>query len=237
MAADAAGAFPPALPATMIMTAFTVVFQSFKDVKADYDRVCGFYIQMGSFFDQLSMVENKSPKLEPFERCIRKVFSAMLTIAGIAADTKAKGRFKKWAKNLVDGGGDPKLIGAYGAMDDAIVKLHQAVGLATLSVLMDVEETTTRIDGKADVLIAEQREIKSVTFEMHDNIGALRDGQGAIREGQEDIALKINGLQRSMSSGFEGFARMEAESQRLAADMRRMMVRARCPRWTTSIRD
>ena len=218
MAADAAGAFPPALPATMLMTAFTVVFQTFKDVKADYDRVCGFYTQMGSFFDQISMVENKSPKLGPFERCIRKVFSAMLTIAGIAADYKSKGRFKKWAKNLVDGGGDPKLAGAYGTMDDAIVKLHQAVGLATLSVLMDVQEVTTRIDGKTDDILVSQQEIKSITVDTNRGISTLR-------EGQEETLLELGGLQRAMSSGFEGVARVEAQTQQLHADLKKMMVR------------
>ena len=220
MAADAAGAFPPALPATMLMTAFTVVFQTFKDVKADYDRVSGFYTQMGSFFDQISMVENKSPKLGPFERCIRKVFSAMLTIAGIAADYKSKGRFKKWAKNLVEGGGDPKLAGAYSTMDDAIVKLHQAVGLATLSVLVDVQEVTTRIEGKTDDILVSQQEIKSVTMDTHRGIGVLR-------EGQEETLLELGGLRRTMTSGFEGVARMEAQNQQFQADLKKMMVRAK----------
>ncbi|KAI9661209.1 MAG: hypothetical protein M1821_009536 [Bathelium mastoideum] len=216
MAADAAGAFPPALPATVLMTAFTVVFQTFKDIKADYDRVSGFYTQMGSFFDEISMVENKSPKLEPFERCIRKVFSAMLTIAGIAADYKAKGRFKKWAKNLVDGGGDPKLAGAYDTMDDAIVKLHQAVGLATLSVLVDVQEVTTRIEGKTDDILVSQQEIKSITVDMN-------RGMSTVREGQEEALLKLGGIQRTMTSGFEGFARVEAQNQQLRADLNKMM--------------
>ncbi|KAF2230805.1 hypothetical protein EV356DRAFT_519320 [Viridothelium virens] len=218
MAADAAGAFPPALPATALMTAFTVVFQTFKDVKADYDRVSGFYNQMGSFFDQISMVENKSPKLGPFERCIRKVFSAMLTIAGIAADYKSKGRFKKWAKNLVDGAGDPKLAGAYSTMDDAIVKLHQAVGLATLSVLVDVQEVTTRIEGKTDDILISQQEIKSITVDTHSDISTLR-------EGQEESLLELGGLRRAMTSGFEGVARMEAQTQQLRADLKEMMNR------------
>ncbi|CAK4017686.1 glyoxalase bleomycin resistance dioxygenase [Lecanosticta acicola] len=213
MAADAAGAFPPALPATLLMTAFTVVFQTFKDVKADYDRVCGFYTQMGSFFDQISMVENKSPKLEPFERCIRKVFSAMLTIAGIAADYKSKGRFKKWAKNLVDGGGDPKLASAYGTMDDSIVKLHQAVGLATLSVLVDVQEVTTRIEGKTDQVLVSQQEIKAISVDTHRDVSSLR-------EGQEETLEEIGGLRRVMSTGFED---VTAQNQQLHADLKKMM--------------
>lgn len=204
MAADAAAVFPPALPGAILMTAFTVVFQTFKDVKADYDRVVTFYTEMGSFFDRISMLESKSPKLEPFDRCIRKVFSAMLTISGIAADYKSKGRFKKWAKNLIDGGGDPKLAGAYGAMEDAIAKLGQAVGIATLRTAIEVKEITTRIDGKTDDLLRSQEEIKHVTAET-------RDGVSAVREGVEGIDIKMGGLQRTMTIGFEGVARVEAQ--------------------------
>jgi hypothetical protein len=88
MAADAAAVFPPAIPGTVLMTAFTYVFQTFRDVSADYDRVLGFYNAMGGFLDKISMLEKRSPKLGPFERCVRRVFSSMLTLCGIAAHYK-----------------------------------------------------------------------------------------------------------------------------------------------------
>jgi hypothetical protein len=88
MAADAAAVFPPAIPGAVLMAAFTYVFQTFRDVSADYDRVLGFYNAMGGFLDKISMLEQRSPKLEPFERCVRTVFASMLTLCGIAAHCK-----------------------------------------------------------------------------------------------------------------------------------------------------
>ena len=49
--AYAAGAFPPAMPLAPIMTAFSCVLRSFKDVSADYDRVIGFFVDMHSFLN------------------------------------------------------------------------------------------------------------------------------------------------------------------------------------------
>src|SRR5262249_17020839 len=147
-AADAAAVFPPAIPGAALMTAMTFVFKTFRDVKADYDRVLGFFNEMSSFLDRISMLEEKSPKLGPFERCVRKGFASMLTLCGIAADYKGKGRFRKWLNNVKDGGGDPELAGAYAGMDDAISKLGEAVGVATLRTAIEIKETTTRLDAK-----------------------------------------------------------------------------------------
>jgi hypothetical protein len=88
MAADTASLFPPAIPGMVLMTAFTYVFKTFKDVSADYDRVLGFFNEMGRFLDTISMLEGHSPGLGPFERCVRSVFSSMLTICGIAVNYK-----------------------------------------------------------------------------------------------------------------------------------------------------
>ena len=67
-AANAAGAFPPAMPIAPLMTAFTYVFQTFKDISADFDRVMGFFDEMRSFLDRqvtrfrLSCIESDFPE-------------------------------------------------------------------------------------------------------------------------------------------------------------------------------
>lgn len=49
---DTAAVFPPAIPGAALMTAFTYVFQTFKDVKHDYDRVSGFFTEMEAFCER-----------------------------------------------------------------------------------------------------------------------------------------------------------------------------------------
>jgi hypothetical protein len=193
MAADTAAVFPPAIPGAALMTAFTFVFKTFKDVKADYDRVAGFFNEMGSFLDRISMLETKSPQLEPFQRCVRKVFTGMLGLCGIAADYKGKGRFRKWVKTALDGSSDPQLTGAYGAMEDAISKLGEAVGIATLRTTIEIKETTAIIDGKTDAILTNVSEIK---------LKADETGRGvsAIREGVEHLDIRMDGVQTSLTT-------------------------------------
>lgn len=127
--------------------------------------------------DRISMLETKSPKLGPFERCVRKVFAGMLTLCGVAADYKGKGRFKKWVRNVVDGGQDPELAGAYTTVEDAIDKLGMAVGVATLRTVVEVKETTNKLDVKTDRLL---------------------DETSIIREGIESLSLGVDGVNASV---------------------------------------
>jgi hypothetical protein len=65
-------------------------------VSADYDRVLGFFEFTQRFFDRLSMIEqekNRPPKPAPFQRCVVRVFSSMLTICAVAQDMKKEARF------------------------------------------------------------------------------------------------------------------------------------------------
>ena len=78
---------------------------------------------MDAFFHQISIVENKFLKLKLFKNYIKKMFSAILIIAGIIANYSSKNQFKKWVKNFVSSDKDPKLVGTYCAVNDAIVKL------------------------------------------------------------------------------------------------------------------
>ena len=105
------------------------------------------------------MIENKFLKLEPFKNCIRKVFNAILIIASIATNYSSKNQFKKWTKNLVNNNKNPKLAETYRATNNAIVKLCQAMRLATLSILINVQEITTHI--------------KSIALETHCDVDIL----------------------------------------------------------------
>lgn len=65
-------------------------------MSADYDKVVGFFEFTQRFLDRLSMIEGRSPPLGPFQRCIMRVFSSMLTICAVAQDyAKDHGRFSR----------------------------------------------------------------------------------------------------------------------------------------------
>lgn len=123
------------------------------------------------------MLETKSPRLGPCERCVRKVFAGMLMLCGVAADYKGKGRFRKWVRNVVDGGQDPGLAGAYATVEDAIDKPGMAVGVATLRTVVEVKETTTKLDSKTDNLL---------------------DNTSVTREGVESLTLGVDGVNASI---------------------------------------
>lgn len=86
MIGNAASAFPPAMPASLIFSAFGQVMQSFSQMSADYDKVVGFFEFLHRFFDRLSIIQDHKPKLIQFDRCVIRVFSSMLTICSTAQD-------------------------------------------------------------------------------------------------------------------------------------------------------
>ncbi|KAL5335584.1 prion-inhibition and propagation-domain-containing protein [Aspergillus crustosus] len=151
---NAASAFPPAMPASLIFTAFGQVMQSFASVSADYDKVMGFFDFTHRFFDRLSMIEDKTPQQAPFQRCVARVFSGMLTICSVAQEYAEKKRFKKWFSNLIDGS-DGALSGEIQEMEKAVNELTQAVGLATLRTVEILDEIAKSMDGKVEFLVAQ----------------------------------------------------------------------------------
>jgi len=70
------------------------IWQSFNQMSADYDKVVGFFEFTQRFLDRLSMIEGRTPPMAPFQRCIMRVFSSMLTVCAVAQDyAKEHGRF------------------------------------------------------------------------------------------------------------------------------------------------
>ena len=64
-------------------------------MSADYDKIMGFFDFTHRFFDRLSMIEDKTPKQGPFQRCVARVFSGMLTICSVAQEYAEKKRLSK----------------------------------------------------------------------------------------------------------------------------------------------
>ncbi|KAF2813896.1 uncharacterized protein BDZ99DRAFT_516530 [Mytilinidion resinicola] len=61
---NVAAVFPPAMPVSLVFTAFGQVLQSFVAVKADYDKVERFFANSQRFLDRLSILEKKTPSHE-----------------------------------------------------------------------------------------------------------------------------------------------------------------------------
>jgi hypothetical protein len=55
----------------------------------------GFFDFTHRFFDRLSMIEDKTPQQAPFQRCVARVFSGMLTICSVAQEYAEKKRFSE----------------------------------------------------------------------------------------------------------------------------------------------
>jgi len=152
VAGNVASAFPPAMPASLIFTAFGQVMQSFSVMSADYDKVMGFFDFTHRFFDRLSMIEDKTPKQGPFQRCVVRVFSGMLTICSVAQEYAEKKRLKKWFSNLMDGS-DGALCDATKTMEEAVNELTQAVGLATLRTVQILDEVVQSMNGNVEFIV------------------------------------------------------------------------------------
>jgi len=65
-------------------------------MSADYDKIMGFFDFTHRFLDRLSMIQDKTPKLAPFRRCVARVFSSMLTICAVAQEYIKEKRMSKF---------------------------------------------------------------------------------------------------------------------------------------------
>lgn len=140
VAGAASAAFPPSLA---ILTAFTGVITASKHVSEDYDMIESFFDVMHSFILRLSLLENKIPVQEAFQKHLISVFSSLLNLTGLARSyCVKKGRFIKWAKALVEGK-DPELQDAYAALHENLKRLESAVMLQTLRTAIETKEQAT----------------------------------------------------------------------------------------------
>lgn len=53
-------------------------------MSAEYDKIMGLFEFTHRVFDRLSMIEQKVPKVLPFQRCVMRVFSSILKIFSVA---------------------------------------------------------------------------------------------------------------------------------------------------------
>lgn len=165
---SAASAFPPAMPANLIFSAFGQVMQSFADVSADYDKIMGFFEFTHRFFDRMSIIDEKLPNMAQFQRCVLRVFSSILKICAIAQKYTTEKRMKKWFECLVNGT-DGELAGASKTLEEAINELSQAVGLTTLKTVQILDEVVQSMNGNVEFLVANAQLIDERTQKIESN--------------------------------------------------------------------
>lgn len=127
----ACAAFPPS---SAILTAFTFVMTASQHVSDDYDMIESFFKVMQVFLERLSLLEDKIPPQEAFQRPLVKVFSSLLKLSGVARSYCKKGRLSKWAKDLVRGGD----AAAYEELSSDLSNLESTVIMQTLRTTIEI---------------------------------------------------------------------------------------------------
>ncbi|KAJ5806306.1 uncharacterized protein N7503_003908 [Penicillium pulvis] len=184
---NAASAFPPAMPASLIFTAFGQVMQSFADVSADYDKIMGFLDFTHRFFDRLSMIDQKMPNMPPFQRCVIRVFSSILKICSVAQRYAAEKRLKKWFENLMMGS-DGELAAASTQMEEAMNELNQALGLATFRTVDAMSEVLQSMVGNGEFLVSNAILMDKRTAAIQDNTTTIIDQNQELASNQKAMA-------------------------------------------------
>ncbi|KAB8070015.1 prion-inhibition and propagation-domain-containing protein [Aspergillus leporis] len=235
---SAASAFPPAMPASLIFTAFGQVMQSFATVSADYDKIMGFFDFTHRFFDRLSMIEEKTPQQRPFQRCVARVFSGMLTICSVAQEYAEKKRFKKWFSSLVDGS-DGALSGATRDMEEAVNELTQAVGLATLRTVEILDEVVQSMNGNVEFLVAQVTVIDGRMEAIQSDTGTIIEQNQALESKQDAMIQMLDEQSRLFNDAVQSFEYIQMganfghsfQTSLLKLDV----VRLRLTRWGQSV--
>ncbi|CBF86028.1 hypothetical protein AN2022.2 [Aspergillus nidulans FGSC A4] len=235
---NAASAFPPAMPASLIFTAFGQVMQSFAAVSADYDKIMGFFDFTHRFFDRLSMIEDKTPQQAPFQRCVARVFSGMLTICSMAQEYAEKKRFKKWFSSLIDGS-DGALSSAIQEMEEAVNELTQAVGLATLRTVEILDDIVQSMNGNVEFLVAQVTVIDGRMKDIKSDTGTIIEQTQTLELKQDAMLKMLNEQSRLFNDAVQSFEYIQMGSnfgQSFQTSLLKLdVVRLKLTRWGQSV--
>ena len=172
----ACAAFPPS---SAILTAFTFVMTASKHVSDDYDMIESFFKVMQVFLERLSLLEDKIPPQEAFQRPLVKVFSSLLKLSGIARSYCAKGRLSKWAKDLVRGGD----AAAYEELSSDLSSLESTVIMQTLRTTIEIsaQSKSTNDSMKAVYgLVEENSYVTQQTLESSEQTRVIASRNGTV---------------------------------------------------------
>ncbi|KAJ5657817.1 uncharacterized protein N7484_001466 [Penicillium longicatenatum] len=233
-----ASAFPPAMPASLIFTAFAQVMRTFATVSADYDKIMGFFDFTHRFFDRLSMIEDKAPQQKPFQRCVARVFSGMLIICSVVQEYAEQKRFKKWFMSLVDGS-DGALSEAIKNMEEAANELTQAVGLATFRTVEILDDIIQSMHGNVEFLVAKVTVIDGGMEAIKSDTGTIIQQGRELESNQDAMIEMLNEQSRLFNDAVKSFDYIQMganfgksfQTSLLKLDV----VRLRLTRWGQSV--
>ncbi|KAJ5982801.1 hypothetical protein N7451_012901 [Penicillium sp. IBT 35674x] len=235
---SAASAFPPAMPASLVFTAFGQVMQSFATVSADYDKIMGFFDFTHRFFDRLSMIEEKTPQQQPFQRCVVRVFAGMLTICSVAQEYVEKKRFKKWFSNIIDGS-DGALSGAITEMEEAVNELTQAVGLATLRTVEILDEVVQSMNGNVEFLVTQVAVIDGRMTAIQLDTGTILEQNRQLDAKQDAMLNLLDEQSRLFNDAVQSFEYIQMGANFGSSFQTSLLnldvVRLRLTRWGQSV--
>ncbi|KAI3391897.1 hypothetical protein diail_6637 [Diaporthe ilicicola] len=210
VASAASAAFPPS---SAILTAFTCVMTASKYVSEDYDMIESFFDVMHSFILRLSLLENKIPAQDAFQKHLIFVFSSLLSLTGLARSYCLKGRFTKWAKALVEGK-DPELQNAYAGLHENLRRLESAVMLQTLRTAIEIKEEAMSANQGIKALQNQSKELQvslnintaftektlSISAETNSEVKHLVQlGRGAA-EGNQELLRRSESIAKTLET-------------------------------------
>ncbi|KAL6890080.1 prion-inhibition and propagation domain-containing protein [Trichoderma evansii] len=164
----------------------------------------GFFDFTHRFFDRLSMIEDKTPQQKPFQRCVARVFSGMLTICSVAQEYAERKRFKKWFSSLIDGS-DGALSEAIKNMEEAVNELTQAVGLATLRTVEILNDVVQSMNGNFEFLVARVTLIDERTEAIKSDTGTIIEQNRELESKQDAMMEMLNEQSRIFNDAVQSF--------------------------------
>ncbi|EON98245.1 hypothetical protein UCRPA7_6226 [Phaeoacremonium minimum UCRPA7] len=204
-------AFPPA---SAILTAFTYVMSASKAVSDDYDMIESFFDIMNAFLERLQILESKLPDSKNFKAVLMRVFVSLLGICAIARKYRIKGRFVRWAKNLVDNG-DPNLKSAYETLHKHLQRLEQATMMATLAQTIETSRDVRALGAGLDqrfeqtnfLVIETKGFARDAALTSQETLAAVRDmgnNSEALKEFLQSNFTTLNKRLREREGGGKG---------------------------------
>ncbi|UPK97007.1 hypothetical protein LCI18_007942 [Fusarium solani-melongenae] len=136
--------------------------------------VVDFFEDMKSFLARIVIIEKRIPNSKPYHNCLMDVFTAFLSMSGIATKYIDLGRFKKWASTLVKGE-DSDLKEARRHMDKTLDRLKEATRDAILRNTENLQERNENLQKMNEELLENQEHHTRVLEEQAVQLNTIRE--------------------------------------------------------------
>ncbi|KAH7142803.1 hypothetical protein B0J13DRAFT_445006 [Dactylonectria estremocensis] len=209
VASSATASFPPA---SAIWTVATYAIKACQAQSKDYDQLLGLIGEAGSFLKTLQIIEENFPDCDCYAECVTDALTSLMIVFGIQTRYMWEGRPLRFLHNLVGGGGDAKLSGAYGSVTTAISRLSRANGLMAvrntqeiMTLMRSLGENIDFVHEEMVVYFKDQGQRIEAGFDLqemnfHRQSASLTSIQRSIRELRSQLDQSTNAEEAAQST-------------------------------------